>query len=752
MIPQAVWGRALVRFALALLVVPFAHAQQFQVDTNAIPGPLRWTEGVEAVDVDRDGDLDLLFADGDGFSFAGPKRQNVLIINKLIETGPGIWSDESLVRLGVHVSNAKGVCTGDVNGDGWVDVLFVNAFNTDPPFLYINLGEARPGFFSMESATRGFTTPYSSAGGQFGDLDGDGDLDLILADSGASFLGGSGGRPHLFINDGTGHFTEDAASLNAPIKRAHMDVQLIDIDNDFDLDFLGACRATNAGGNHFLLLNDGSAVFTNSSSLVPGGSALVYEIEAGDLDTDQDLDLFYVSLSSFSEGVVRNNLTGGSLGFTAQPALPGAVDDNEIVYLDYDNDTDYDSFVGSLGSTESVWRNDGGLSFTGANSTIQTVNDPTLDMTAGDLDNDGDYDIITSQGEGNPAAFRNQIYLNSGTSDTLPPVITATVAFPASFPDPVVVLAKARDQVYDDGVQYLTGFARYVVNAVPQSAAVTVDGSGFTPSALSVPAGTTVTWTHAGGGNQSVTSTTLPYSYDSGTFASGTYSYTFVSPGIYSYTSTPTGMNGTITVTGSAEETDALYVGGGMYRFELPSNGAEVCYETWFADYPGNESVSESACRTLVNPFPTFCDTADGSLASCPCGNAGNPNTGCDIQQGTGGVELTVVAQETSPQNRVTMTGAGYPPASSPASIVIRATSLDPSAPVVFGDGLRCIGTPLVRLGASFASSGNSTHTFGHGTMAGTGDFYYQLWFRNTPAMFCTPDAFNLSNGRRLTW
>ena len=95
----------------------------------------------------------------------------------------------------------------------------------------------------------------------------------------------------------------------------------------------------------------------------------------------------------------------------------------------------------------------------------------------------------------------------------------------------------------------------------------------------------------------------------------------------------------------------------------------------------------------------------------------------------------------------------GFPAASSQAAVVIRASGLDPAAPVVFGDGLRCFVVPLVRLGAAFASAGTSTHTFGHGTMAGQGTFHYQLWFRNTPIMFCDPlAAFNLSNGHTLNW
>ena len=147
-----------------------------------------------------------------------------------------------------------------------------------------------------------------------------------------------------------------------------------------------------------------------------------------------------------------------------------------------------------------------------------------------------------------------------------------------------------------------------------------------------------------------------------------------------------------------------------------------------------------------------FCDASDGALSSCPCVNPGLPDSGCEIAQTTGGVQLSLVGQSTALPNRATVSGTGFPAASTPTAIVIRGTALDPAAPVVFGDGIRCVGTPLVRLAGTFALSGTSVHTFGHGTMAGAGDFYYQLWFRNTPAMYCTPDAFNLSNGRSLTW
>jgi len=194
---------------------------------------------------------------------------------------------------------------------------------------------------------------------------------------------------------------------------------------------------------------------------------------------------------------------------------------------------------------------------------------------------------------------------------------------------------------------------------------------------------------------------------------------------------------------------------GTTYNFRFDADSPPTLGELTLTTYKTQTSFTVSGVPVpSSNGFGgAFCSDADGSLASCPCANPGAPDSGCDIQQGTGGVRLAAVAQSTAPFNRATMTGTGFPAASTPTSIVIRAMGLDAGAPVVFGDGLRCVGVPLVRLAAAFASGGTATHTFGHGAMAGAGTFYYQLWFRNTPVMFCDPAAaFNLSNGHTLVW
>lgn len=190
--------------AVPLCLLSSVFAQQFVHQNNLLPTPHRWTEGVTAEDVDLDGDLDLLFSEGDGYSSAGTQRQCRLLINQFIPTGILTFTDESVQRLGVRIANGKNVITGDVNGDGWPDLLYVNAFNTKVPYLFINRGAAQPGFFDMESATRGFTEPFNGGGAAFGDLDDDGDLDVIISDSGSFYLGGSGAVRAFSVMTGQG--------------------------------------------------------------------------------------------------------------------------------------------------------------------------------------------------------------------------------------------------------------------------------------------------------------------------------------------------------------------------------------------------------------------------------------------------------------------------------------------------------------------------------------------------------------------
>ncbi|MBI5362070.1 MAG: VCBS repeat-containing protein [Planctomycetes bacterium] len=753
-------GRAPGVLFVIACAAPAAFAQQFQTVTN-FPGTARWSEGIECADVDHDGDLDVFVADGEGFASAGVARQHLLVINKLVEVGAWTLADESVARLGVHTSVAKGVATGDVNGDGWVDALYSSAFNTLVPALYVNQGASNPGFFNYESATRGFTTTYNSGSAQFGDLDDDGDLDVILGDA---YNVATTGRPHLFFNNGAGVFTENAAALGAALKASQMDVQLVDIDNDFDLDFLGANKAT-AAPAQYLMLNNGAGTFSDSSSLIAVSSGNVYEAEAGDLDGDQDLDVYFVSLSGFQEGVGRNNLVGlGSLTFTNQAPMGGAIDDNEIALFDYDVDGDYDVLVGSLGTHEYLYRNNGGLSFTDQSAQIQSVSDSTLDCTVADLNNDGKYDLLTAQGESNAAQWANKFYRNTGAADTLKPVLVAE-QFPASAPaaGPVVVHAKIRDQVLDDGVNYVTASASYVIDVAPMPVAVSVTDAGFAPDPLTIQAGATVTWTNNSSVARNVKAATAPWSFDSGSIAIGsTYAYTFVEPGTYTLQSLPGPLSSTVIVTGTALAAKATYSGGQIYRFEFADSkaglGAQLCYELRFRDWAGNVTVTNARCIPLVGSVPGFaaCPGDASSVTPCPCANFGANGHGCANSVNPNGALLS--ANGTLNPDTAVLLGSGMPTTAS--AIYLKGDAYN-AAGAPFGDGVLCTSGALIRLrtktnvaGASrFPDVGDPLLSVRGATPPGSGlQAWYQTYYRNAAGAFCPPETFNVTNGLAMTW
>jgi hypothetical protein len=124
----------------------------------------------------------------------------------------------------------------------------------------------------------------------------------------------------------------------------------------------------------------------------------------------------------------------------------------------------------------------------------------------------------------------------------------------------------------------------------------------------------------------------------------------------------------------------------------------------------------------------------------------------------SGGVRLTSFAQQFTPNNRATMISYGFPTGSTPGGVMFRNNGIDPNSPVVFGDGLRCVDsqaspTTFVRIGGAIASGGVMVNTVGHAAMAGSGLFFYQLWYRSSPASYCNPTAaFNQSNGLLLAW
>jgi hypothetical protein len=150
-----------------------------------------------------------------GFTRLAPERTGIVFTNSLDE-GRSITNQIYL--------NGSGVAAGDVDGDGLCDLFFCGIDR--PSALFRNLGNWR---FADVTAAAGVACPdQASTGAAFADVDGDGDLDLLV--------NGLGRGVRLFLNDGQGHFREMTAEAGLGGRMGSMSLALADVDGDGDLD------------------------------------------------------------------------------------------------------------------------------------------------------------------------------------------------------------------------------------------------------------------------------------------------------------------------------------------------------------------------------------------------------------------------------------------------------------------------------------------------------------------------------------
>jgi hypothetical protein len=445
---------SLFAFALALP----AGAQQFVDSTTTNfpqPAPLEYTNQLTIGDLDGDGDLDIIFANGQGFSSEGVAlRQRVYINN-----GAGVFTDESVTRMN-FAGWARGVELGDIDNDGDLDAILAQDFN-ELPRLFLNDGL---GFFTDVTAARLPNITLSSSRAQFGDIDNDGDLDLYITSGTTSRF--TCGQYRVYVNDGLGFFTDETA-LRHPIANVcnNMDCIFGDIDGDFDIDVKTASTGTN---NSRLYRNDGTGVFTLAAT-VPADEG-TYSYDFGDMDGDGDLDLLGANAGpGTTDLLLANDGTGTYSNASGQMNTNPNQDDNDSKFFDYDNDGDMDFIIARLGGAEKIYNNNGADFFTLTSGVITSVTDSSLDVKVADLDNDGDLDIVTAQGES--GGFTNRIYINSGPADTIAPRIIDTEQLPDTddTAGPYVVRALVLDDHSSDRNFFDKGVTlHYAVGAGPE--------------------------------------------------------------------------------------------------------------------------------------------------------------------------------------------------------------------------------------------------------------------------------------------
>jgi len=265
---------------------------------------------------------------------------------------------------------------------------------------------AAPHAFQFTTATAPGPTTFagpevrvgsSPVGVALGDIDSDGDLDLVTADF--NFTGSVSVR----LNNGNGSFVNGQSPTVGAVPYR---VVLGDVDSDGDLDILVSYYNTAAVS---VRLNNGSGTFAGGQEVGVGNNP--QGLAVGDVDNDGDLDL--LTSNSTASGTVSVRLNNGSGTFSGTQEVSVGTTPRNIAVGDVDNDGDLDFLTandagfGVGPSTVSVRLNNGNGIFTG--TTEVAISEKLYDLKLGDLDGDGDLDLVTA------SFFNVSVRLNDGT-------------------------------------------------------------------------------------------------------------------------------------------------------------------------------------------------------------------------------------------------------------------------------------------------------------------------------------------------
>lgn len=404
-----------------------------------------WTNKVELADVDGDGLVDILFANGGDYDRPGEPVPSRVFRNPGAATR---WPEITTAVFGEALFLARVIKVRDVDGDGIADVFVGATFQTQSR-LFRGAGHGR---FVDATADWLPAMPLSVGDAEFGDVDGDGDLDLVLADWGpGSPMKNDGAPPRLWRNDGKRFVDASTAAMPAWAVRFCWELELLDVDGDFDLDLLVSSKRSPGS---FLAHNDGSGVFVDATEGRLPQFTNNYEFEPMDVDGDGILDVVTINDGvgerRFCEHLFVGDGRGGFVDATAA-RWPDAdnprCDDNMVAFVDFDSDGDADFLIASLDGPDRLLVNDGSGRFRAGAPVF--AGDPTrgtLGIALADLDGDHRLDVVHAQGEVATALDDKVFFGRALAPDTAAPAIGAVQA---RFVGPARTLVDVRVRVHD---------------------------------------------------------------------------------------------------------------------------------------------------------------------------------------------------------------------------------------------------------------------------------------------------------------
>ena len=427
-----------VRFtdATAELGIQFRH-------TNGESGEKYFIEpigsGVALFDYDNDGDLDLYFVNGSDLpGVTSPLPP----INRLYRNDGDIFTDVTLEASVGDTGYGLGCCVGDYNNDGFTD-LYVTNYGAN--VLYHNNGD---GTFTDVTESAGVGGNQLSSGCAFLDLDADGYLDLYVVNYVQFDLETNpectrqgvrtyctpealpGATDILYRNNGDGTFTDVTAKSGiSGANGKGLGIVCGDIDNDGDVDIFIANDTT----PNFLYRNDSDTAIRMTEDALFAGVALSEEGRAysgmganlGDFDNDGYLDIVITNFQDQTNSLYHNAQSGffnevsfaKGIGERSLPYLAWGVD-----FVDFNNDGWLDMFVanghlddnvaeidpiGTYAQPNQLFLSNRSLNFVESVEAAIANQKVSRGTAFGDIDNDGDVDIVVSNLKDAPTVLRN---------------------------------------------------------------------------------------------------------------------------------------------------------------------------------------------------------------------------------------------------------------------------------------------------------------------------------------------------------
>jgi len=372
---------------------------QVNFTPEPIPIDTGLSRGASLADYDGDGWLDIYILNSRSATEA-----NYLYHND----GDGTFTKVTGHPLTAFTQNSDNASWADYDNDGDLDV-YISTWSQQFNRLYRNIGAGD--FEQVLGGSEVAVTTYSDFA-EWSDWDRDGDLDLFVP------RGFDVQNNMLFTNDGTGTLAQEFGSpVSLPAMRSHAG-GFADFDGDGWIDLFVA-NAVNE--NNELYLNDGAGDFTavTTGPVVTDGQFSLRSA-IGDYDNDGDFDIFVPNANQQFNALYKNQGDGTFIQDVLSVVATEVSTSSSAAFADLDNDADLDLFVcngfGATNSTNYLYWNNGDMTFTKATGD-PTVTDQgwALGLSIGDIDNDGDLDILVGKALNN--AEQNVVYRNNGNGN-----------------------------------------------------------------------------------------------------------------------------------------------------------------------------------------------------------------------------------------------------------------------------------------------------------------------------------------------